>query len=284
VLIRERWHVIARLKSDAVHPDSVVMRIARNRNILGEPGGFARGRYKELHKPWRRKVRTAFPIGIAPLIAAFAGLSLIWPSWFSFFTGVVVGAGVAMYASVVDSPPHWIAKWGRGGDGELRTHRKLRRLSRRGWVIAHDLDDPGFGNHDHVVVGPAVFVLETKTLSGELSVDGDSLIASHGDVRLDRFVNSAIGSRVRGKAVRLRNELIRSGIPDVGWVQGVVVLWGAFPARIVEGDRLVFLHGDELRHWLAGQEGGLAAPTRGLIRDFLASRVQDGTLQLEQSV
>src|SRR4051812_29802206 len=157
------------------------MRVSRSNNVLGEPGGFARRRYKTLHKSWRRKVRLAFPLGMTPLVLAVAALSLIWPGWFSFFAGVAVGAGIAMYVSLVDSPPHWIAKWGRGGDGELRTHKKLRRLGRRGWVIAHDLKEPGFGNHDHVAVGPAVFVLETKTLAGTLTVEGDDLIASHGD-------------------------------------------------------------------------------------------------------
>lgn len=38
----------------------------------------------------------------------------------------------------------------------------------------------------------------------------------------------------------------------VGWVHSAVVLWAEFPARVVEGDRVTFLHGEELATWLGG--------------------------------
>lgn len=34
------------------------------------------------------------------------------------------------------------------------------------------------------------------------------------------------------------------------WVTAVVVLWSPFPARVVEGNQIVFVHGDELARWL----------------------------------
>lgn len=34
------------------------------------------------------------------------------------------------------------------------------------------------------------------------------------------------------------------------WVTAVVVIWSRFDARIVEGNKVVFLQGDELVGWL----------------------------------
>lgn len=54
-------------------------------------------------------------------------------------------------------------RWRVGRRSERRVARRLTRLQRRGWTIAHDLDR-GRGNVDHVAIGPrAVFAIETKT-------------------------------------------------------------------------------------------------------------------------
>jgi hypothetical protein len=49
-----------------------------------------------------------------------------------------------------------------GAAGERRVARRLRRLSRRGWVVRNDVDR-GRGNVDHLVLGPhGAFTIETK--------------------------------------------------------------------------------------------------------------------------
>jgi hypothetical protein len=36
-------------------------------------------------------------------------------------------------------------------------------------------------------------------------------------------------------------------------MQVVVVVWSSFPQRVVAGDRVVFVHGNELVQWLRSQ-------------------------------
>jgi hypothetical protein len=71
-----------------------------------------------------------------------------------------------------------------------------------------------------------------------------------------------LGDQVRGRAkdlcATLRSE---NGMPD--WVTPVVVLWADFPARCVERDGVVYVHGDELVGWLRSlMRPGLARPER----------------------
>jgi hypothetical protein len=54
---------------------------------------------------------------------------------------------------------------------------------------------------------------------------------------------------MRGRAKDLCAPLrAENGVP--GWVTPVVVLWADFPARRVEHDGVVYVHGDELVGWL----------------------------------
>jgi hypothetical protein len=52
----------------------------------------------------------------------------------------------------------------RGGDGERRVGRRLQRLERTGWLVAHDVRKPAGGNVDHLLAAPsgALFTIETK--------------------------------------------------------------------------------------------------------------------------
>ena len=74
----------------------------------------------------------------------------------------------------------------------------------------------------------------------------------------DRCDRRQIAGQVRRDAARLREELTAATGRSPGWVQGVVVVWGVFLQRIVEGDRVVFVHGEELVAWLATQSGSLS--------------------------
>ena len=76
-------------------------------------------------------------------------------------------------------------------EAELRTTQARECLDSGGWTVVKDLQWPGgrYGHIDHVVVGPSgVYVIDTKTWSGDVSVYGgrlrheghaeDSLVAS----------------------------------------------------------------------------------------------------------
>jgi hypothetical protein len=88
-------------------------------------------------------------------------------------------AAAAAYWTVDElwSIPSGIRAWRTGADGEDRTARALAELEAEGYVVLHDRRKPGSdGNIDHVIVGPTgVFVVETKSYTGPLTVDGNDV-------------------------------------------------------------------------------------------------------------
>lgn len=70
-----------------------------------------------------------------------------------------------------------MGSWRTGADAEDRTARALAELEAEGFVVLHDRRKPGTrDNIDHVIVGPTgVFVVETKSYSGPLSIRGDDV-------------------------------------------------------------------------------------------------------------
>jgi hypothetical protein len=81
-----------------------------------------------------------------------------------------------------------------------------------------------------------------------LERDGDVVVVdpldnARGSYRLDR-----LAPRLRAEAARVKTEVEVTARRT--WVQAVVVIWGEFPQRVVDGDRIVFVHGDELVAWL----------------------------------
>ena len=66
----------------------------------------------------------------------------------------------------------------RRAEAEQRTANALENLDPNAWTVIDDLQWPGgrYGHVDHVVVGPSgVYVIDTKTWNGDISVYGDQL-------------------------------------------------------------------------------------------------------------
>lgn len=235
-----------------------------------QPGA---GRYADewfwtTYRPWRRKARIVFAFIALPVSAIVMAVAAVWPGWWQFSAGMTLGALSAMYICLIDSPPEWIDRKRRGRDGERRTERRLRPLERGGWHVTHDIVK-GRGNIDHVAVGPpGVYLLETKHLEGEASiVDGMLTIRRGNDDRDVWTPRPPIGASVRGAAYGLRNELLEA--TGLRFVQGVVVLWCAFPAGVVESERVVYVHGDQLCEWLGSRTPSLRPETVDRVRDWL---------------
>jgi hypothetical protein len=132
--------------------------------------------------------------------------------------------------------------WLWGSIGERQTAETLERLD-DSWTWEHDLPRE-HGNWDHVVVGPSgVFLLDTKRVTQRAVAAGDALLAG-------RFRYS--GANTRAAAASLGQELDRR-CDTRPWVQAVVVVWGDFPQRRYEENRVIYMHGDELVEWLIGQ-------------------------------
>jgi hypothetical protein len=91
---------------------------------------------------------------------------------------------------------------------------------------------------------------------------------SRGSYRLDR-----LSPALRAEAARLKTDLETRAHRT--WVQAVVVIWAEFPQRVVDGDRIVFVHGDELVAWLQGRpatrRGEWAAHLADAVRTLTAA-------------
>jgi hypothetical protein len=117
--------------------------------------------------------------------------------------------------------------WQRGAAGERRTARLLRRLSRDGFVVFHDLAVPGntSANVDHLVIGPTgVFVIDSKQWSGSVHQSTDGL-AWHNHYPLDRTL-----ATVRWEAETL-GRLLGTRIAALLCVHGAHVQGGGLDAQ-----------------------------------------------------
>lgn len=213
-----------------------------------EAGGFARERFRSRRRAWRRKVWWAFPLVAGlPIVVELLIAVMVHPAhqgiWISFGIGAGLGATLVLF----DSPPTHIERWRTGADGEKSTARALRPLLRGGWVLFNDIDT-GYGNIDHVLVGPAgVFLLESKRLAGEIRVEAGKVVVRWHEDPEDGYENDSIAGRARGAAFDLHARLADPHL----WVQAVVVLWGDFDQRSVESEKVAWVRGDQLAGVLA---------------------------------
>lgn len=201
-----------------------------------------------------------------PLLITIFSMSLLaialwrWaPLLGDFYAGMAVGAVLGMASWIWSDPPDHISRWKRGAEGERKTAKAVRPLERRGWRAFHDRCE-GRGNLDHILVGRAgVFLLESKNLSGCCTVEPAGLSVTHEDYGADFTYHRLSGTmltRAAGLKRRIEEETrLRT------WVQAVVVIWGDFPAGIVEIEQIVYVHGSRLAAWLEVQ------PERLSIRD-----------------
>jgi hypothetical protein len=114
--------------------------------------------------------------------------------------------------------------WARGARGERRTARQLRRLTRYGWVVFHDLAIPGSGaNADHLAVGPGgIFLLDSKNWRGRLTFTPDGTLW-HGGYPLTATL-ATIGWEASAIADALA--IPAHAIQPVMVVHGSAIPWG----------------------------------------------------------
>jgi hypothetical protein len=223
-------------------------------------GRYAEQRYRTARQRWRERVVRPYR-WIFLLIGGgiFAAEMATRPSLLDWTLGLAMGGLIGLWVTFWDSPPPYVENWRRGADGERRTERVLRGLKRHGWRFAHDIEVER-GNRDHVAIGPGgVYLLETKRPHGEVSIDGDRVhVAWIDDADSTGYEMPRLAWRVRAEAASLSDELGRA-TGQRCWVQAVVVIWAPFPHGVVESNRVVYVHGLELRRWLASRRATLTA-------------------------
>jgi Nuclease-related domain len=156
-------------------------------------------RYKLLARDWRRRTlgrRTS--IYFWSLYVVVVAALLAWtPSKWRFGEGLVFGMLGMAYLMLPDVVmPEHIARWQRGAWGEQKTAKALKSLRKQGWLIRHDLAT-GYRetNRDHIAVGPAVYLLDSKLLKDEVWIDSDGLHLRRVDKSQDEYVVPAPPSR-----------------------------------------------------------------------------------------
>jgi hypothetical protein len=216
-----------------------------------QAGIYAQNRYRRGLKAYRKRMRTPLLVVLVPMFFVFWVIvfSRRLDPW-SVAAGAIAATALALADFVRGDPPQHVQNWKRGAEGERKTEKALRPLEKRGWSVRHDIERPGRANMDHVVVGPrGQFVLETKNVSGTVSVEDGCLVVRLFDDPDETWRYRALAGRVKAQAAEVSRQLRhRSG--RAPWVQPVVVVWGDFAQKLVEADNVVYVHGDHLRDWL----------------------------------
>jgi hypothetical protein len=146
--------------------------------------------------------------------------------------------------------PSHILNWKLGSWGEQMTASALKRLKREGWIVRHDVRWGYRGNHDHVVAGPAAYVLNSKNVKdSRVSIEGDVVRVRRIDDPEDGYIADRWAPNAVKEAQSLQFELDRAlGFPV--HVYPVVVVWGRFDARQAWVGDVAFVRGDALVEWI----------------------------------
>lgn len=215
------------------------------------PGAYAQSRYEIGVRNYRRRMR---PYYFGLIGVAFASSVLVWAirglDWWSFTIGVFTGCLFSLAIWTRDEPPEFIAKWGRGAEGERKTARAIAPLLRDGWKIRHDVE-LGRGNVDHLVLDPTGvgYLLETKTLAGQISVESGTLTCRYVDDP-DEVRRYPLQERMSSLSNRVTAEWSRRTRRAAPEIRLLVVVWGAFPQRRVTAGGITYVAGEQLLSFL----------------------------------
>lgn len=226
---------------------------AIGRYYYGGAGESGMRRYRELARSWRVRTfgrRTDYYFWLVLTLAAIAAFEFTSPRW-RFGEGLLIGMVGMSFMVLPDTlMPDHIARRERGAWGEQQTARALRPLRKQGWLIRHDLAT-GYrtGNRDHIAVGPAVYLLDTKMLRDEVWIDQAGVHVRRVDETREEYVIPDLSERMRRAANSLKRDLDATvGFPVA--VYPVVVIWGHFAAGESWDGNVAYVDGECLAGWL----------------------------------
>jgi hypothetical protein len=213
-------------------------------------GQYASERYSRGLRRFRRRFYREIGVALVAIALGELLLALLLDSFVMWMGFAFVAGGVAASIWILSElPPDHIRRWGDGAWGERQTARALEPLEAAGWKVKHDIELEQGGNIDHIAESPTGkrFLLETKTLSGTVTVDAGCLTCIQVDDPEQIYKHVGLRNVLLARARLVYGERPR------GWVQAAVVIWGDFPQRLLEDGKLVYVHGDELSGWLRNQ-------------------------------
>jgi hypothetical protein len=220
----------------AHHPGELSARVTYERRL-------ARHRAK-VHKRRTRILLVGGSVMVGGVVLGLMG-------GFVFRTIAFFGWSVAAAAAFWTVTELWdttseIGSWRSNADSEDRTARALAELEAEGFVVLHDRRKPGSrGSIDHVIVGPTgVFVVETKSYSGPLSIRGN-----------DVFVGG-----------RRRTDIVHHARTEADVVQAILAIAGEGVGEGLSVTPIVCIHRAELPLLKAEVQGIRVVNERGLVR------------------
>lgn len=250
------------------------MRLRRQQQ-LGRAGGFLEEEYRKGLRRYRRRVTPKLVLIVLPFVIVALLLSVFGHGPWRWDGGFLLGAAVASFIGMRQTPPGYIEHKATGALGEQRTAKALRRLERDGWHAVHDLERQANGNVDHLLVGPrGVFILDSKLYGGATRVDHSGVITvtPHDDSTItwtfrDHHENLQIAKRVVARALARRAHV------SVPQPTPVVVIWARFPQRSVVSRGVAYVAGADLVDWLC--TGDKALLSRSQIAELAAAATPD---------
>jgi hypothetical protein len=216
-----------------------------------DAGAYAQRRYETGIRNYRRRMRPYFiGFGLAACTCWAVAAIVHELDWWSYAVGMASGCFLSLAIWIHDEPPQFIAKWARGAEGERKTASVIAPLLMDGWKIRHDIEI-GRGNVDHLLLDPSGtgYLLESKALAGEISVDGGTLTCRYADDP-DEVRRYSLQERMSALVDRVRAEWSRRTGRAAPELRAVVVLWGSFRQRQVESGGVTYVAGDDLLSWL----------------------------------
>ncbi len=139
-------------------------------------GASSHAEYERRRALHRERVRRRRPVVLViTAIGVVAGIAFLGIQ--PLLGWALILAAVASAANALFVTPNHVTAWATGADGEARTATFLEPLRAEGFRILHDRRIPGSrANIDHIVIGPpGVYVVETKSFSGQLKVRGNEV-------------------------------------------------------------------------------------------------------------
>jgi len=130
-----------------------------------------------------------------------------------------------------------------------RTALALGALRSVGWSVTNDVRAQR-SIIEHVVLGTVgSFVVESHTVTGSVRIEGDQVSMTMPGSATRTFPSDAWAHDARLHAAEA-NKLFSTYLAQRVVVSPLVVVWGDFPQRYVEGHNVTFIHGEDVVAWL----------------------------------
>lgn len=152
------------------------------------------------------------------------------------------------------------AGYRRGSEGEKTVTKILTSALGDEYSLINDVSiHDGYGNIDHIVLGPnGVFVIETKNYAGRIVCDGDEWSSQHTG-KFNRLIHYDLGSpsrQVKRNAVRVKRVIENLGAfrSKRIWVDGVLVFANKRVHLRINNPTVPILRASELLEFIITRE------------------------------